>query len=134
MSSSPFDSPEFNALKATWYRKLKKSGFRDIERPDGTLADADQYKRLLNKSATEITASIAYYRQASEFLHSRRLSAKDRAIWGLHVEGKTERAIATKVKLSKSAVHERIAKLRRQAGLTFRFRAGEAEPGRSPLT
>lgn len=92
----------FKALQQKWYRKLKRSGFVDIEAP--------QYQHMKAKESTwhilnwdpEDAASIQrYYELARQMLHEHPFSSnKEKLVWKCHSEGMSYNAIAGRTELS----------------------------------
>lgn len=85
---------EFEVLKEKWYKKLKKSGFNDIEQ------DEDNLKAWSSKFATQKVKDLyeskqAYYYMATQFINDYVFSSKiDQIIWEYHAEGISMRDIA----------------------------------------
>ncbi len=96
-----FQTQDFKALDTEWRKKLKDSGFEDIERPDGNLKDGASSSNF--KKRPEYDQSKAeYYRLAGQFLHewpSPFRTSKSgtgewkKRIWELHANGKSIREI-----------------------------------------
>lgn len=108
---SPFDTKAFQALKKTWYAKLKSKGFEDAEQDEVNLKEwhssifMRDYDELYYKSKED------YYRLAGQFLHDFPFkNKKERRIWELHSQGISLRNIAKilskrkKIKLNKDAI------------------------------
>lgn len=96
MSSKKFwDSEEFQKLNKKWQRKLEKSGFEDIEQPDGNLKKwSASYARIRYKK-TSAAAKETYYRYAGQFNYDYTfINPVDRLIWQYHSEGVSIRDIA----------------------------------------
>jgi hypothetical protein len=77
-----------------WARRLKASGFKDIETRDGGLATAvrTDAKSVLSREGDEVSE---YHRRAAAFLHEHKFrSAEERRIWALNVEGASYRRMA----------------------------------------
>jgi len=97
-------SKSFKALKATWYKKLKDSGFKDAEdknheliRHSSSFYAKNSYYSL-EAVALRIKAKTAYYRMASHFLHDFTFENNlDKSVWTLHAEGGSTREIARKL-------------------------------------
>ena len=84
-------------LKATWRKKLSKSGFKDIEDANGNL---NEFVSTRYKSDEFITyaAQERYYQLADQLLHDYNFtSIEDKTIWRFHCQGKTIGNIAYKV-------------------------------------
>lgn len=113
---SAFDSTKFKQLKSKWYKKLVKSGFRDIENSRGDLVDhrstQDLWRRI-NGSTEVFDAVQSYFYWAGDMV-SRGVFASmlDKKIWKLHAEGWSTRRIAHDVPLGQWAVSRRIRKIR----------------------
>jgi len=92
------NNKEFKKLKNSWYEKLKKSGFEDIEYKDGSLkSSAFRRQRDKNKHYTQIQidAVQAYYRMAFHFLHEYEFESEfDRIVWEYHTNGIGTRSIS----------------------------------------
>lgn len=93
-------SVKFDKLKDRWYKKLKKSGFRDIEYKDGTRERGGPY--LKNKTQTQIEAIEAYYTMARHFLIEYTFPREiDKVIWEYYSEGLSYRDIEETLKKAK---------------------------------
>lgn len=96
MSSSPYKTNDFKALKAAWDKRLKKSGFEDIETVNGELKT--YHTSLFNDAgdATLREAKEDYYRHAGYFLNDHKFASElERKIWELHADGYGIRQIVT---------------------------------------
>ena len=110
----------FEQLKKHWYKKLKDTGFRDIEFSEESPYLIDDYMRSAKAVTRSNLKSIAeHYRLASEFYWIHTFKRKyDKLVWQLYVEGKTEREtvrILSKsrykhYRTSRYPVHESIVK------------------------
>lgn len=96
--SNPFKTKEFKKLQSEWTKKLKKSGFEDIE---------DSKGKLLQYSASHVNHRIApvkwetkseYYRLAEHFFHEHKFKSLEQSIWELHYAGDSIRTIVKKLK------------------------------------
>lgn len=90
----PPKNKTFDQLQAVWDKKLKKSGFEDIETRDGNLKNWDSLAFRKPSSATNRAASTEataeYYRLAEHFLHVHKFkNLTHKHIWELHVNGKS---------------------------------------------
>jgi hypothetical protein len=96
-------TPEFEALQAKWYEKLKKSGFEEIERPDGTLNEWHSFQFGRNYNSHVFEANQEYSIMAGQFYHSHKFSSPlEKRVWKLHTAGLTIRDVAKKAKVSPS--------------------------------
>lgn len=85
---SPQNSKEFLALQEKWYKKLKKSGFEDVETPDGKLKEWDSNFFRQQYDGIKVKAKERYYQLAGQFLHSHRFKNRlHRKIFKLHSQG-----------------------------------------------
>lgn len=81
-------SKEFQDQQAIWYKKLKDSGFDDVEQDEERLKNHSTNFFRNNFNETAYTANLNYYRLAGQFLHDHKFqSKKERLIWELHSEG-----------------------------------------------
>lgn len=120
-------------LKAKWAKKLKKSGFNDIETHDGQYLkywDSQYFKQgrkpsgaknlmkaksedLLPLDSMHFVDKREYYYAAGHFNTSYPFeSKKDSKYWSLHAEGLSNREIAKKCKCSKDIVNKVIKRLK----------------------
>lgn len=121
---------DFKTLQLAWYKKLKESGFDDIENI------SKSGRELLKKwhslyfvcryDPQTFEAKEEYYRRAAQFLHEHRfewipgtslINFQEREVWRLHSDGKPIRTIADIMiqkghKTNKDYVHAIILRLR----------------------
>lgn len=117
------DNKEFKSLKSTWYKKLKKEGFNDIEQKIPGRKDEYTLKKWSNRFNPKAPwnsipllreSKEAYYRLAGFFLHEHEFpSILDQKIWELHCEGLGAREVAKVLrnkenKLNKDNVNTRV--------------------------
>lgn len=113
MSKKP---ESYEELKNIWYKKLKDSGFKDIEDPkcpDGN-TQAFSYRRLKKEDeiriSTRLEAKKEYYYLGYQFLHSHKFESElHRIIWNYHVEGIGVRNTAKLLRDAKVADYDRNA-------------------------
>lgn len=111
---------EYERLKKLWYKKLKDSGFEDVE------TDEDRLKvwssTLFGKSKGLVQnggwqAKASYYQMTSDFLIDNRFETEiDKVIWEYHSHGISVRDITStlrkaKVKTNRQYVWEIINRL-----------------------
>jgi hypothetical protein len=86
---SKYQSKEFRALQAEWYKKLKESGFVDIEEIPPHCPDHPRLKEYARSSAKRLNpANEHYFTQCRFFLcHGHFASSEARKVWELHSEG-----------------------------------------------
>jgi len=94
----------YEALRKIWYKKLSKSGFNDIEMPDG------RFKGLSTEFTRDravyqyggLEAKAEYHRLASWLLHEHEFeSTIEHVIWEYHVNGLSIRDITQTLKKAK---------------------------------
>lgn len=96
---------DFIKLKELWYRKLKESGFKDIERSNGRLKAKAEDLCLLKRYYNEETFKEKqnYYFQASQFYWDYKFESKlQKEIWRLHSEGFSLRQISRRIRTSQN--------------------------------
>lgn len=91
MAKTPTD---YKKLKAIWYKKLQKQGFKDIENESGYLKTWSSYfgeKRVNDRRELR----EPYYDMATIFLNEYEFKTNlDKIIWGHHARGEDIRSIA----------------------------------------
>lgn len=109
----------FKKLQAIWKKKLKESGFVDIEKNEDILKQyvtSKNSKGKLNGATLEDRTRVQevtqdYYRMAGHFLHDYKFSDDDeKRIWTLHAEGLSLRQIVKIIstrrhKISRHSIH-----------------------------
>jgi DNA-binding NarL/FixJ family response regulator len=100
-------------LAKLWNKKLKDSGFKDIEDEHGNLKvyDSELQSRI---SKSEYLSTMHYYERARELVHSKYLEGRDRYIWQRHAEGESNEEIARSVGLNPKSVGTIIADIARR--------------------
>lgn len=99
-----FKTKQFKTLQREWYRKLKDSGFDDIEDVDSPeeylKAWHSQYFQKRH-TPDKFIANQEYYRRTQAFLmHYTFANQLDKQIWKMHSEGRPLRAIAKKLTIT----------------------------------
>lgn len=104
---------ELAKLTKVWYKKLKKSGFEDIEQADGKLKEWHSFKFAVSgKNEVQIYATTKFYDAAREMLTKHTFqTALDRKIWALYSEGDSARGIAKQLKLGRAKVTDAVNRL-----------------------
>ena len=93
-------------LQTLWDKKLKQSGFNDIER-GGQLIQWDSHYFFARYTPEEFEAKHNYYLWASRLTHSHPFQSEtDRQIWKLHAEGLGVREIALRLKAKGVKTHK----------------------------
>lgn len=109
----PSQPKDLKALQKIWYEKLKKSGFKDAERPDGRfhLCASSLPSRY---NSTFFAAREEYFRLAGQLLHEYPFeSTSQMLVWRLHSEGLSIREIVKelrkyKVYMKRFVVHKTV--------------------------
>lgn len=102
-------------LKAKWDKKLRDSGFEDIENADGSLK-TEGHARTLDNARTDNREE--YYRQARTFLNSHKfVGLKEYAVWFEHCNGASFRSIADQYNLTFYRVRSIVVKYQKLSGL-----------------
>ena len=79
---------EFLKLQAEWDKKLKDSGFNDIERREDDRLKSWATKITISHTPLEAEAKSAYYRAAGQFLHHYPFANEtEKRIFSLHNDG-----------------------------------------------
>lgn len=102
---------ELKTLTDKWYLKLKKSGFVDIERADGTLHDVKDTAGSRDRDAV-----FDFFYRLDHYLTNNTLPRRDRRILelyalGTQVEGLGE-TIVKKARVSSKTIYRTITKYR----------------------
>lgn len=97
-----WDTKEFKDLNNTWKKKLKKSGFDDVEQADGNLKRWDSHFFIVHHNPTLYHAKEAYYRYANQFLHEHKFETRlEKFIWEKHAAGISLQDIVKAIKKTK---------------------------------
>ncbi len=101
--------PSLKSLQKTWYKKLKDSGFKDIEYKAGIVEYTNGLERgapnLANMHPTQYQIIEHYYSMARSFLIDHEFSNEvEKTIWEYYSEGLSVRDISTT--LNKSKIHK----------------------------
>lgn len=110
-------SSEFKKLQAKWYKKLKASGFEDIEEQDSPQEMLKQWHSLYFLSRYEVSefqAKQRYFELASQFLHTHVFETSyEKAIWRDYSKGLSARAIARHLEVRSEKINRVIKRLER---------------------
>lgn len=119
--SPKYRTKEFQDLKAKWYRKLVKIGFKDVEQDEDHMKQWDSHVFVSRHSAGLYNSKEKYYQLAGQFFYDNKFrSKKEKFVWELHSIGYTVRAIAAEMKsknykiCSRPSVHTLIVKLEKE--------------------
>lgn len=101
-------SKQFKDLQATWYKKLKNSGFEDIEKDEKYLKFYPLEYFETHYDPIKYQAKEDYYRMAGKFLYDHFFNEagnarkdrdqESRLIWQAHAEGTSIRNIVKLIK------------------------------------
>lgn len=90
---------EYQKQKKIWYKRLKASGFNDIEKNEYDLKTNSAIRKR-DTSKARIEALHMYYSMATDFLNDYKFNSKlDQIVWEYHANGLSVRDV---VKLLKS--------------------------------
>lgn len=106
-----FETKGFKTLQAEWYRKLRDSGFDDIEYAEGTsILKGVNSALMASRAHPELIQE--YYRRATHFV---KLVKKPRhkTVWRLHADGQKNKEIARVTGYHPVYVSEIICKYRK---------------------
>jgi hypothetical protein len=103
---------ELQRLTAIWNKKLKRSGFVDAEDHLGRLKVYDSFYFQATYSSTAFKAKERYFQLAQDLLNTHQFRSKrQKAIWALHCEGRSQEIIAKKHHISRQRVGVILAEL-----------------------
>lgn len=107
---------QVEALTKTWYKKLARSGFEDIEDETGTPRGDTTKRRAVGRDPVDAQARLEYYTTATHFLVERVTpwSKDERAVWVLHADGLSYREAAARAGLAVHHARGIIERLRRE--------------------
>ena len=92
---------EYEKQREIWYKKLKKSGFEDIEQDDFNLK-TNSSVFFKNHTFEVWTAKATYYQMASNFLEEYKFNSRiEKVIWEYHSNGISFRDISKLLKKAK---------------------------------
>lgn len=92
---------EYQKQKEIWYKKLKQSGFEDIESDENNLKEWSS-KFARKKSLESMIAKQTYYNLATQFLNIFAFETElEKVVWTYHTEGISVRNIAKTLKKAK---------------------------------
>ncbi len=98
----------YNKLKKEWYKKLKDSGFNDIEKSTGQIGRTKP--NVTNRNSDQISAIQEYYAMARSFLIDHNfVSEFEKIVWEYHSEGLSLRKISETLEKNKISTLQRDA-------------------------
>lgn len=105
-------------LQAEWDKKLKESGFNDIEQRYGDVYYLKQYDAHYFQSRyspDRFTANETYYRDARHRMWTFQFRDKhDKIVWWLHANGLSNSEIGKILKFSKNKIQTDVVRLKRE--------------------
>lgn len=117
MAPDIFKTKKFKLLQDKWMRKLKQSGFEDIETSDGGIK-APTDPRTIAFAMRDKEEREAYYSMAQDFLNSYAFfDDLELNVWEMHCEGIGYKTIARKLKVTPYRVEITLTKLKKLARL-----------------
>ncbi len=106
--------PQKKSLRETWYNKLKKLGFDDIETKDEHLKRHDAYY-FATWSEAQHGEIRAYYNECQDFYREHNFYSKsDKYVWKLHCQGMTQDEIAKDIGVNQKTISDVIIRLTRK--------------------
>ncbi len=97
---------DFLKLQKTWYKKLAKSGFDDIEQDPDNLKIWTGHRIKAKYSPVTFQAKEEYYQLAGTFLNEHKFDTiLEKLVWGYHAEGLRAQEIVDRLKSEKIRVH-----------------------------
>lgn len=106
--------PKLLKLQQKWYKKLEKSGFKDIEspfKPGQPLKHWDSIHFQLYQTKESFLERQRYYQLAEQMLHDFKFKKKvHKKIWEMHAKGRSLTEISESVKLHRNTVYRIIRK------------------------
>ena len=92
---------DFKKLKDKWYKKLKDSGFEDVEQDEERLKSWSSVF-FIRHTVDEWQAKATYYQMATNFLEEYKFENEiERVIWSYHAHGMGVREIADTLRKAK---------------------------------
>ena len=93
---------EYEKLKTIWYKRLKKSGFTDIERNEKDFNGGGSSRFARSRYIAELPARTEYYNLANRFLLEHEFTSElERIIWEYHANGIGSRNMAKLLRQTK---------------------------------
>lgn len=106
---------DFEKLRKKWYKKLKKSGFRDIEVDNNFNYLPGLLRDTRPNQIVNIEQKIDYFRFASQFAEDYDFKNDlEKEIWLCHSEGYTLKEICEELDLKKTKVFIIVKKLKQE--------------------
>lgn len=101
-----FETEEFKKLNRQWRKKLKASGFKDIE-----LSDDELVRYSFHLTEAYRSGTFDYYLKCAEFLLTHKFKTQfEKKIWELHTDGLSIRRIVEALKTDKDVIRNNKAR------------------------
>lgn len=110
-----YQTAQFKALDAAWKKKLRATGFVDLEDSKNPDDPIPRSPRACSVRANTPEQTQDYYESALEFLVNGTFdSMSQKAMWSMHANGASLREIAESRMISKTAVDYHIQKVKKR--------------------
>jgi hypothetical protein len=104
------NSKEFKTLQKKWYKKLKDTGFDDIENSEIGLKRYHSFDFIREDRQDPIDNKREFYRIAGFFLNDYPFkTVREKEIWSLYSKGKTAKQVAVILKTMSINISSRTA-------------------------
>lgn len=120
---------KFKDLKKEWDKKLEKTGFKDIETPDGKLKNYHSVYWGIEERKERALRATGYFDLAMDVFRKHKFkNPKEKLVWLLHAKGNTVRGIEekfekwfTEARLGKSAAFKIIKSISKATGMRHEY-------------
>ena len=101
--SLQYKTQKFKTLQEKWYKKLKDTGFNDIESDENTLKRWEGHAFVKSRyQVATFESKQKYFALAGQFLNECKFETrKHKIIWEMHCDGKSTREIEKELKRRK---------------------------------
>ena len=108
-----YEAAKFKKLNAEWQKKLKASGFEDLEDPENPDEPIPHHIKTRLPRFKKGEETRDYYDQCLHYLEYGTFdSMRQKAMWTMHCHGESLQEIATSRLISKSTVQYHIRRVR----------------------
>jgi DNA-binding NarL/FixJ family response regulator len=116
-----YTTKDFKTLNKQWKKKLKDSGFEDIEYDGPSSTNSESLKKTIDATKNKwITrdSTEEFFSIAENFLWNgefdKRKNSKQKKIFQMYVEGKIIREIAETLKLDECTIYRNISRVKKK--------------------
>jgi DNA-binding NarL/FixJ family response regulator len=116
-----YTTKDFKTLNKQWKKKLKDSGFEDIEYDGPSSTNSESLKKTIDATKNKwITkdSTEEFFSIAEDFLWNgefdKRKNSKQKKIFQMYVEGKIIREIAEALKLDECTIYRNISRVKKK--------------------